>query len=603
MTTEPDQSTQLSNNTDLIFKSDKPYNLRILDLSKQMIERGEIKTDPVFAEKFMFSLDSKEEFPINLEVLVEWKIYVKKADAKRVLIKYFKLDTDYSFEIPAAVKTAAGISRHGGAGLNKETIMLTIDCFKNMCMMPRNEMGRKIQRYYLDLEKVLKRYITLERDYFKSENKTIGTNYKSLETRHQNLLKRRKRVNYDRGSVIYFLSHVAFTNHFNTHYTKYGKAVQKNKEGVSVFIKRLSVYNTGAPVNYLVHYLLYCDEVEFVEKCIEKKFKNYINPSNKEWIKGIDLGVLIKFVKDTCDLFDFHYKEVYLNVSQEYIDHIEERKEEEKVVEEEEEVVDEEEEVVEEEEEEEEKVIEEEGDEEEGEEDEEEEILINGFTLEDHTFIEIRKLCKTKFGCIQAGNKPEMIQRIRDTVKRRKEKIKRDMEEKEEKTVVYQYNNRGVLVDSFYSFDEAYVKTRVDVESIKKCMGGFLKKAGGFIWKENSTEFSKEELKRINARSTVGVIKYNPLGVEIRRYNSIKEASKDIGLSRNILDRLCRTGKVRDGYKYSKDTEHSLVRLLSDDDRNEIIKMAKKGVTAGDIANKFHRHPKYMRNLIKKLLG
>jgi hypothetical protein len=48
------------------------------------------------------------------------------------------------------------------AGKNKENIMLTVDCFKSLCMLANSEMGKKTKRYYLDLEKIFKRCIVLE---------------------------------------------------------------------------------------------------------------------------------------------------------------------------------------------------------------------------------------------------------------------------------------------------------------------------------------------------------------------------------------------------------------------------------------------------------
>jgi hypothetical protein len=44
----------------------------------------------------------------------------------------------------------------------KENIMSTTDCFKSLCMLALSESGKKFQRYYLDLEKIFKRYIILE---------------------------------------------------------------------------------------------------------------------------------------------------------------------------------------------------------------------------------------------------------------------------------------------------------------------------------------------------------------------------------------------------------------------------------------------------------
>jgi len=150
------QSQPLSNNTMQVFK---PDNSKLITLASEMISQGLIKTSLEFAQKFMFTFDSKEQFPINIMTLVEMGVFISKDYAKGLLKRTFEKEVDYTLKISAQRILVAGKSRHGGAGQNKEIIMLTVDCFKTMCMMSRNKIGKKIQRYYLDLEKVFKQYI------------------------------------------------------------------------------------------------------------------------------------------------------------------------------------------------------------------------------------------------------------------------------------------------------------------------------------------------------------------------------------------------------------------------------------------------------------
>jgi phage anti-repressor protein len=159
MTTTKVKSNQLSNNTLQVFK---PDNSKLIKLASQMISQGQIKTSLEFAKKFMFTFDSEEQFPINLDMLVEMNVYKRKEKAKEALIKTFEKETDYRLTFLA---TPAGVARNVKAmqaGINKENIMLTVDCFKSMCMMVKNETGFKIRRYYLDLEKVFKQYMIIE---------------------------------------------------------------------------------------------------------------------------------------------------------------------------------------------------------------------------------------------------------------------------------------------------------------------------------------------------------------------------------------------------------------------------------------------------------
>ena len=49
------------------FKS----NTSIIEVASNMIASGEVKTTIEFVNKFMFSLDSEEPFPINIDLLIE----------------------------------------------------------------------------------------------------------------------------------------------------------------------------------------------------------------------------------------------------------------------------------------------------------------------------------------------------------------------------------------------------------------------------------------------------------------------------------------------------------------------------------------------------
>ena len=78
----------------------------------------------------MFTFDSKESFPINIEVLMEMKVYDRKDNCKTKLNKNFILDTDFKVQNLAPESSGARNSNAIQAGKNKENIMMTVDCFK-----------------------------------------------------------------------------------------------------------------------------------------------------------------------------------------------------------------------------------------------------------------------------------------------------------------------------------------------------------------------------------------------------------------------------------------------------------------------------------------
>ena len=165
MTTAVLKNNQLPNNRPEVFKSNtnlqvfKPENSKLILVASEMISKGLVKTSLDFAEKFMFTFDSKEPFPINIEVLIEMKVYDRKDNCKTKLNKNFILDTDFKVQNLAPESSGARNSNAIQAGKNKENIMLTVDCFKSMCMLANSEIGKQVKNYYLDLEKIFKEYI------------------------------------------------------------------------------------------------------------------------------------------------------------------------------------------------------------------------------------------------------------------------------------------------------------------------------------------------------------------------------------------------------------------------------------------------------------
>ena len=114
----------------------KPNNSKLVQLTEQMIQTNEVKTP----KKFMFTFDSKKPFPINIDVLIEMKVYDTKGHCKIKLQENFSLDTDYTTQNLTLEKNT-----HGG-NKNMENIMLTLDCFRSMYInRSSNKSERQVQ--------------------------------------------------------------------------------------------------------------------------------------------------------------------------------------------------------------------------------------------------------------------------------------------------------------------------------------------------------------------------------------------------------------------------------------------------------------------------
>ena len=95
------------------------------------------------------------DFPINLENVFKMIGFANKGNAMKTIKSNFIKDEDYKIVIFRTEKNlnAEKAGQHtrnlGGAGLNKEMVMLNVDTFKNLCMIAKTDKGKEIRKYYV----------------------------------------------------------------------------------------------------------------------------------------------------------------------------------------------------------------------------------------------------------------------------------------------------------------------------------------------------------------------------------------------------------------------------------------------------------------------
>jgi hypothetical protein len=141
------------------------------------------------------------------------------------------------------------------------------------------------------------------------EKATITSRLSSLTQNHNKMLKRRRRGVYEIGNVVYIMSHAAFTSYYQDDYYKIGISTQSMTETTPAFKIRLASYKQGAPCDYKVHYLIYVENNKLIEDILKLKFKDKLNPSNGEWIKGVKLEEIIKSIRYLSDYIGLPCKE------------------------------------------------------------------------------------------------------------------------------------------------------------------------------------------------------------------------------------------------------------------------------------------------------
>jgi very-short-patch-repair endonuclease len=224
-----------------------------------------------------------------------------------------------------------------------------------------------------------------------------------------------------------------------------------------------------------------------------------------------------------------------------------------------------------------------------------------------NNFKQIREICK-ELEIIQLGNKMDMIKRIVKYNKDLKKQLKKETEtieleerkhsEDEDKNYIYQYTDNGVFVNKFETIREAAKKTKTEEDDIKNVLEEKAYKANNFIWRNEETIFSKEELKTINRKNVVIILKMDVDGNVVKTYNTIQEAADDTNLSRNIIDRLTMNGQYRDGFRYVLPNKDNKIKHLSKKEIEEIIRKNKEGKTTAELAKEYNKNVATVRRLI-----
>ena len=111
-----------------ITKLSSTYNNKLLDKIKEKFCHFE---QQLFISSFYCYLnyDKNIDFVVNLDDVWEWLGFSQKIRAKELLDKHFKLDIDYKNSDSSG---KAGLDKEKHGGQNKQTILLTIKCFKSV---------------------------------------------------------------------------------------------------------------------------------------------------------------------------------------------------------------------------------------------------------------------------------------------------------------------------------------------------------------------------------------------------------------------------------------------------------------------------------------
>jgi phage anti-repressor protein len=173
----------------------KDYGSKVIQKIQQNFKEHE---QQLFVANFYCYLnyDSQKDFVISLDNIWKWLGYNRINDCKRCLTNEsnkFEEGRDYKIEKAALQEGKAGPNL-GGAGLNKETILLTINSFKKLCLKSRTDKSDEIHDYYIKLEEIINESVKEQAAEFQEKLTLKNTQY------YENLMN-----NFSGKHVIYFI--------------------------------------------------------------------------------------------------------------------------------------------------------------------------------------------------------------------------------------------------------------------------------------------------------------------------------------------------------------------------------------------------------------
>jgi len=153
-----------------ITKLTDTYNSKLLSKIKENFTGFE---QQLFISSFYCYLkyDKTLDFEVDLDNIWKWLGFSQKVDAKRLLEKHFVIDKDYkNFALGDSKANLTDENslinfdkqKNGSGGQNIKKIMLTIKCFKSLCLKSQTKKASQIHEYYMKMEEIVQEVVDEE---------------------------------------------------------------------------------------------------------------------------------------------------------------------------------------------------------------------------------------------------------------------------------------------------------------------------------------------------------------------------------------------------------------------------------------------------------
>ncbi len=243
----------LGNNMEYIGISLQEYLIKYSNIDRQFIK------DFIAIQQ---SDISREYYPfvVNLEMIMKWLQITQKGHLKETLKKTYLKNFDYILLSPDRKQTRRG-------GHNKEMILVTIKCFKRICLKTNSIMSDKIIDYYIALENLLIEY----------QQYIITV-----------LIKENKLLKNDLNNDIFPVGGLIYIIKIKHNYFKVGST--KNLK------QRKMIYETGTIHKQKIIFWFETEDMKSVERCVKGLLTKFAIRKRKE-VYLIGLDTIIRYIR------------------------------------------------------------------------------------------------------------------------------------------------------------------------------------------------------------------------------------------------------------------------------------------------------------------
>jgi len=205
----------------------------------------------------LYDINNKNKFIIDLDKVSKWLIS-KKGNLKNTLMKSYELNKDY----------IVNKINNNKVGPPKEEILLTIKCFKMLCMHSKTKKSIEVREYFYGLEELIDKYKNYIIEGLNDKIKKLENNQKP-------------KINPSKG-IIYIIQTADDKSLY-----KIGKT--KNLK------KRLQNYNADKKDDIIPIYIYETDNIDAVEKCVKAFIKEYQYRKYKE-VYEVNIDIIKTFI-------------------------------------------------------------------------------------------------------------------------------------------------------------------------------------------------------------------------------------------------------------------------------------------------------------------